>query len=142
MIEEIKILLSILTTAAVTGIPLYYKYRQVMLKLKEKEAEVDIKVKTEESKLHNTEELNKESAWKRLLEIHEAENTKLRARDDAQEKKLDDLMERNIQCQRSEAALTERLKATEDRVRFLEEKILVLLQTALTPKQETTSGQK
>lgn len=123
MIEELRLFFAVILGAAGSGIPLWYKMRQLSLKLRSDEGQVT-----------NKERINAEAEWKRIIEFRDAEMVRLRERDDQQERQLKDLWEKHIQCQRSEATLGERVKSNEERIKSLEEKILDLLKVSITPK--------
>ncbi len=120
MLEELKLFLAIIIGAASSGLPLYYKLRQMGLKFK-----------TEENKISSKERINAEAEWKRIIEFRDAELVRLRERDDQQERQLNDLWDKHIQCQRSEAAQAERIKSLEEKTKSLEERVLELLKVAV-----------
>lgn len=130
MLEELKLLLAILIGAAGSGIPLYAQLRKLNLKFK-----------TEENKISSKERINSEAEWKRIIEFRDAELVRLRERDDQQERQLNDLWEKHIACQRSEAAQGERIRSNEERIKYseekirgLEEKLVDLLKVTVTAK--------
>ncbi len=120
MLDDLKILIGIVIGAASSGIPLWFKIRSLGQKLR-----------TEDNKISSKERINAEAEWKRIIEFRDAELVRLRERDDQQERQLNDLWDKHIQCQRSEAAQGERIKANEERIISLEARVLELLKLAV-----------
>lgn len=127
MIEEFKLFISVILGAAASGIPMYIQIRKMNLKFK-----------ADENKISSKERINAEGEWKRIIEFRDAELVRLRERDDQQERQLNDLWDKHIQCQRSEAAQAERIKANEERIKSLEERVLELLKVAVTQGKQAT----
>lgn len=127
MLDSIQILISIIMGAFASGIPMYLQIRKMNLKFK-----------ADENKLTSKERINAEGEWKRIIEFRDAELVRLRERDDQQERQLNDLWDKHIQCQRSEAAQAERIKANEERIKSLEERVLELLKVAVTQGKQST----
>lgn len=125
-LDVIKYTISIVIGAASSGIPMWFQMRKLGQKLREGD-----------NKITNKERINAEAEWKRIIEFRDAELVHLRERDDQQERQLNDLWEKHIQCQRSEAAQGERIKANEERIKSLEERVLELLKLAVQkPNQQ------
>lgn len=122
-IEVFKALVSAAVGAVASGVPLWYQIRKLNNRLK-----------TEDNKITQREKINAEAEWKRIIEFRDAELVRLRERDDQQEKQIDDLWEKHVQCQRSEAAQAERIKANEERIKSLEDKLSLFMTSALAPK--------
>lgn len=129
VLDELKLFLGIIIGAASSGLPLWYKMRQMSLKLR-----------SDEGKISSKERINAEAEWKRIIEFRDSELVRLRERDDQQERQLNDLWDKHIQCQRSEAAQGERIKANEERIKSLEERVLELLKVAVTNKPLLAPG--
>jgi hypothetical protein len=132
-LEFLKYLLSILLGAAATGIPLWYKIRQINLKM----AEGGIKIEGQKLKLDRKDEeareeldqqkkINAEAEWKRIIEFRDAELVRLRERDDQQERQLMELWNKHIECQRNESAQAEKIKGQDARIEANEKQIAAM----------------
>lgn len=133
MIEEIRLIIAIILGAFSTGLPLYLQIRKMNLRFK-----------ADENKITSKERINSEAEWKRIIEFRDAELVRLRERDDQQERQLNDLWDKHIQCQRNEAAQAERIraneeraKANEDQIKVLNEKILELMKLLIPQKAQS-----
>lgn len=114
--------------AASTGVPLYIALRKAVSEMKTSTAMLssqleESKQKLEESKQKLVLELEEkktsnvtkqridtEAEWKRVIDEKNGELVRLRAKDDEQELKLADLLNKHIECQKTEARNDERLK--------------------------------
>lgn len=123
MLDEIKIIISILLGAASAAIPLYFKMRSMGLKLKEQAQKLDLDNKTKEHKLELTNRINHEAEWKRIIEFRDQEMKSLRERDNQQEERINDLFAKYLESQKLEARCAERTIAQNDQIKFLLEKI-------------------
>src|SRR5688572_27597270 len=114
-LELLKTVLSILAGAAASGVPLWYKVRSLSQKLQEggiklrgQEAKADQKAELAREEVDQQKKINSEAEWKRIIEFRDAELTRLRERDDQQERQLLELWNKHIECQRNEAAQGEK----------------------------------
>lgn len=165
-LELLKTLIGIFIGAAGAGVPLYLqlgKFRQELkeqrLKLETQEAdhkqqleqerkeheqklrEGDIGLKDKESKSAQKDKINTEAEWKRIIEFRDAELVRLRERDDQQERQITSLWEKHIQCEKTEAAQSqkiiaqnEKIASNEGRIRNLEQRIDDLLKALIAHK--------
>ncbi len=130
MLEEVRLFLAVLTGAAASGIPLWFKMRSLSLKLR-----------SDENKVTNKEKINSEAEWKRIIEFRDAEMIRLRERDDQQERQLAELRQQNVNCQKNEAAQAEKIRANEERAKSnaeqidrLDTKVMKLMELVITQK--------
>lgn len=107
-----KVIVAGLLGSIATAIPLWFQIRKL-----------NRRFKTEDSKQESKERINHEAEWKRIIEFRDAEMTRLRERDDQQEKKITELYAMNLECQKSEARSTERISNLEKQNALLTEKL-------------------
>lgn len=96
--------------AAGSGIPLYLTLRKTLAELRDSKAKLDVELERQKNDNNNAQKINTEAEWKRVIDEKNAELIRLRAKDDEQELKLGDLMNKHIECQKTEARNDERLK--------------------------------
>lgn len=120
MDEGLKFVLSALSGALTVGFPLWYKIRKAQQKLADsgidiraKDEKLELEQRTKEHAFDVQGKIDSEAEWKRILEYRDAELVRLRDRDEQQEKKLQDLYDKHVSCQRNEAAQAERIKMLE-----------------------------
>lgn len=118
-LEFLKVFLGIVIGAASAGIPLWIKIKRVQQQLQGG----DIKLHEQAAKAANKDKINTEAEWKRIIEFRDAELVRLRERDDQQERQITELWNKNIECQRSEAAQGAKIEAQNDKIRSNEERI-------------------
>ena len=92
-----------LVGAAGSGIPLYLSLRKTLAELRDSKARLDVELQRQTNENVNAQKINTEAEWKRVIDEKNAELIRLRAKDDEQESKLTDLMNKHIECQKSEA---------------------------------------
>lgn len=105
--------LSAIMGAAISGFPLYRQLRNLKM--------ADAR---NQAKLTQQEKINVEAEWKRILEERAKEETRLRARDDEQDRQIKDLLDRFIKAETSRAAGEERIRMLNDQVRQLMELLI------------------
>ncbi len=96
--------------AAGSGIPLYLTLRKALAELRDSKARLDVELQRQTNENANAQKINTEGEWKRVIDEKNVELTRLRAKDDEQENKLADLLNKHIECQKTEARNDERLK--------------------------------
>lgn len=122
---DATIIASILTAmlgAMGTGIPLWIVYRKGKVEIEGMKAALQEK----QDEGANRKQINAENEWRRILDFKEQQLQSLIERDNAQQKELDALQEQHVECLKSEARNSERIKMNEERVRMLEAMILEL----------------
>ena len=121
MEEWLKFLLSALGGASTVGFPLWWKIRKAQQKLQAGDQDLrkgDVDVQTKEHQLKVSTQIDSEAEWKRIIEFREADLVRLRDKDEQQEKRINDLYDKHVACQKNEAAQAEQikmLKANQDR---------------------------
>lgn len=96
--------------AAGSGLPLYIALRKALADLRDSKAKLDVELDRQKADNTNAQKINTEAEWKRVIDEKNAELIRLRAKDDEQENKLTDLMNKHIECQKNEARNDEKLK--------------------------------
>lgn len=104
-----NLLIPAVVGALTAGIPLYIKLRSANFDLRKQESELQDKTK-----------INTEGEWKRILEYRDRETIELKAKDEAQEKRIDELYNLHIKCETDKARYEEKQKSLEAK---LQEKI-------------------
>lgn len=133
-------------SALATCVPLYISLRNTASALKAQNAELIIKIKRENQSVEQQGKIDTEASWKRIMDEKDKELNLLRARDDEQESKIDNLLTRHIECMKNEARQEERSKYLTDRcdkqegeIKVLTRKILQL--ESLLRKHDNVDGQ-
>lgn len=125
-LDFVKQVITLLLGAVATGIPLWFRIKRLEQKLKEGDQALksgDIKLRVEETRAVHKDKINTEAEWKRIIEFRDAELVRLRERDDQQERQITVLWDKHVECQRSEAAQAEKIKAQNDKITSNEERI-------------------
>lgn len=120
------VLLPSLTTAIVAVTPVYLTLRKVKAELSESREKLTVAMRRENSVLDEEQRINIEAQWKRVLKEREEELIRLRAKDDEQESKIGDLLNRHIECKENEARTDEKLKTSDQRRRAMNRQIKAL----------------
>lgn len=127
MWEQIfQIALPAITGALAVGIPLWIQLRKAFaeisqgkataeLQAKERNSQIELEAKKKAQEMTQNDKINVEAEWKRVLNEKDTELVKLRAKDDEQEAKIDNLLTRHIECKQNEARQDERAKFYEKR---------------------------
>lgn len=102
--------------ALTAGVPLWYKFKRMQLRIKE--GNVDLQ--TKEHTFNVQSKIDSEAEWKRIIEYRDAELVRLREKDEQQEKKIQDLYEKHIECRTSEARQGEQLTALNKKVETMD----------------------
>lgn len=133
--------------AAGSGIPLYITLRKALADLRTSKAKLDVELDRQKSDNVNVQKINTEGEWKRVIDEKNAELIRLRAKDDEQENKLTDLLNKHIECQKGEARNDERLKNYEKttteqarQIKALTTKLLQLDKIVRGPNANQQSG--
>jgi hypothetical protein len=92
-----------LVGAAGSGIPLYIALRKALAELRDSRAKLDVELERQKADNTNAQKINTEAEWRRVIDEKNSELVRLRAKDDEQEAKIADLLNRHIECQKSEA---------------------------------------
>jgi rubrerythrin len=138
IMEVLQYLLTAFGGAAVSGVPLYALLRKIRsdaaearLKLEEKQAVIDAQaakdqqaIEEKQVQIDAAKQINTEAEWKRIIEFRDAEVTRLRDRDNSQEKQILDIYNRLIESQRNEARKEEKLQGLEKQVERLTQILL------------------
>lgn len=104
MLEQlIQLVVPGLVGAAGSGIPLYISLRKANAEIKTAQVKLDVEIEKQRNTNQQEVRINTEAEWKRVIEEKDKELVRLRAKDDEQEKKIDDLLNKHIECQKSEA---------------------------------------
>lgn len=104
MLEQImNLVIPGLVGAAGSGIPLFIQLRKANSEIKTAQAQLEVQLEKQRNTNQNDARINIEAEWKRVIDEKNAELVRLRAKDDEQETKLTDLMNKHIECQKSEA---------------------------------------
>ena len=116
MWEQIfQVALPAIVGAATTGIPLYIQLRKAFAEIRQSTENLELEVKKKAQDIVQTDVINKEAEWKRIINEKNDELVRLRAKDDEQEGKISDLLNRHIECKQNEARQDERAKFFEKR---------------------------
>lgn len=116
MDEVLKWLLSALSGALTVGLPLWWKFRKAQQKLEAGAQELkkgDVDVQSKEHQLRVITQIDSEAEWKRIIEYRETELVRLRDKDEQQEKRINDLYDKHLACQKTEAAQAQQIKTLE-----------------------------
>lgn len=104
-----------IVSAAAVGVPLYMQVRKLNDELRQSKANAELEVKKKAQEITETDKINVEASWKRIIGEKDAELIRLRSKDDEQELKIGDLLTRHIECKQNEARQDERAKFFEKR---------------------------
>lgn len=108
--------------ASAVGIPLYAKVRKLV-----QDAKLEsIEVHSREADVVAKEELNTAAEFQRIIKYRDDEIKRLTDRDEAQEKKIQELYDRHLECARNEARQDERSKMNAEKIITLERKVMLL----------------
>lgn len=111
--DWIQTLIAAVMGAAGSGIPLWIKLRNANIGIRKKEAELDLEITKKKAEQDQTDKINTEGEWKRILEYRDAELQTLRARDEAQDKQIKDLYDKHIDCEKERARNEAKIEAIE-----------------------------
>lgn len=111
--DWIQALISALGGAATVGVPLWIKLRNANVGIKKREAELDIEITKKKAEQDETNKINTEGEWKRILQYRDAELQTLRSRDEAQDKQISDLYNKHIDCEKERARNEAKIEALE-----------------------------
>lgn len=122
MEEWVKLLASAIGGAGTASVLLWYKFKSYQQRLKEKDQLLnqqqqtnDLVTQSKEHDLRVKGQIDSEAEWMRIIQYRDNELIRLRDKDEQQEKKISDLYEKHLGCQKSEAAQGERIKMLEER---------------------------
>lgn len=101
--------------AASTGVPLWIQLRKAFAEIRQTTANADLDIKKKAKELSNADKINAEAEWRRVIDEKDKELVRLRAKDDEQEVKIENLLNRHIECKQNEARQDERAKYYERR---------------------------
>lgn len=155
MWEQIfQIALPGLIGALVSGVPLYIQIRRVNAEIKTQAGQSFLDQREKSQSIDRQAKIDVEAEWKRMLDEKDKDIVRLRLKDDEQEAKIGDLLNRHIECKQNEARQDERAKFHEKRseeqgreVRALTNKVLQLeklirekLNAPEQPSSESSGG--
>lgn len=108
--------------ASAVGIPLYAKIRRLVQDIKLGAIEVDSKAADVNAK----EQINAAAEFQRIIKFRDDEIKRLMERDEQQERKIQELYDRHLECARNEARQDERSKMNTEKISTLERKVMLL----------------
>lgn len=108
--------------ASAVGIPLYAKIRKLGQDIKLGQVEVDSK----EADVVRKEQLNAAEEFQRIIKFRDDEIKRLMERDEQQERKIQELYDKHLDCAKNEARQDERSKMNTEKILALERKVMML----------------
>lgn len=133
MEQVVGYILSAIVGAFSSAIPVWITLRKANADIKKQNAELLLVLRKGDADLIQEGKINTEAEWKRVIDEKERELVRLRSKDDEQEVKLTDLLNRHIECKQNEARqdersknLTERCDRQDGEIKALTNKILQL----------------